>query len=144
MLTQEEMKFLFRDMMTALDIGKKAEMGYYDVEFDTFGCVTYDGKERRYHVSANAARLFDFCENAVLENIYPTVILEDIFKKPIPRGLKEILAMDLKKDLAKKLQNDYSLAFLQGLNTLAEEVAQSNAYALLESYMSALKSRQRF
>lgn len=139
MLSQEEMKFLFRDMMTALDVGKKAEMGYYDVEFDTFGCATYDGKERHYHVGANAARLFDFCEHAALENIYPTIILEDVFKKPIPRGLKEILAMDLKKDLAKKLQSDCSLDFLQTLTALAKEITQSNACTMLNLYMDQLE-----
>ena len=139
MLTQEEMMFLYRDMMTALDVGKKAEMGYYDVEFNTFGCTYFDGQERNYSISSSAAKLYDLLENAALEDIYPTMLLEATFKKPIPRGFKELLEFDLKLDLAKKMQQDFSIDFLQALQALAHALKQNNASDLLNTYMDSLE-----
>ena len=147
MLTQDEMLVLFRDMMTAMDVGQKAEMGYYDVELDTFGCTHYAQGERHYHVSANAAKIYDFCERAALDDLYPTALQSAVFKKPIPRGLKDILELDLKKDLALSMQAAYSPEFFQDLHQLAQEMQQNNAADCLNAYMDELEctfDRDRF
>lgn len=139
MLTQDEMLVLFRDMMTAMDVGQKAEMGYYDVEFDTYGCTHYAQGERHYHVSSNAVKIYDYIERAALEDAYPTRMVTDVFKKPIPRGLKEILELDLKKDLAVKMQSDFSAAFFADLHRLAGEMQQNIAADLLDDHMTSLE-----
>lgn len=139
MLTQEEMLYLYRDMMTALDVGKKAEMGYYDVEFNTYGCAYLNQQERYYSISSSATKLYDFLENAALEDIYPTMILEHTFKKPIPRGFKELLEFDLKQNLAKEMQQDFSVSFLQALQKLAFTIKQNIASDLLNLYMDSLE-----
>lgn len=139
MLTQDEMLVLFRDMMTAMDVGQKAELGYYDVEFDTYGCTHYEGGERHYHVSSNAVKIYDFIEQAALADCYPTAPMAEVFKKPIPRGLKEILELDLKKDLAVQMQSVYSTAFFEDLHCLASEMQQNTAADLLDDYMTSLE-----
>ena len=147
MLTQDEMLVLFRDMMTAMDVGQKAEMGYYDVEFDTYGCTHYAGGQRHYHVSASAVKIYDYIERAALEDAYPTAPISEVFKKPIPRGLKEILELDLKKDLAQKMQSAFSSAFFEDLHQLAHDMTQNTAAELLSDYMDSLEctfDRDRF
>ena len=139
MLTQEEMMYLYRDMMTALDVGKKAEMGYYDVEFNTFGCAYYAQGERNYCLSNSATKLYDFLEKAALENIYPTIIQCENFKKPIPRGIKQMLELDLKRDLAKKMRKNYSYDFLLELQKLGEKIGVNSASDVLNEYMDELE-----
>lgn len=139
MLTQEEMLALFRDMMTALDVGKKVEMGYYDVEFNTFGCAYFDGTERNYRISASATKIYDYLESSALNDVYPTTIMATTFRKPIPRGLKDIVALDLKKDLAQTMRQDFSFLFLKSLQQLAESMHQNIAFDLLSNYMDTLE-----
>lgn len=139
MLTQEDMLALFRDMTTALDVGKKAEMGYYDVEFNAFGCAYFNREERNYRVSASAAKIYDYLEYAALDNLYPTTIITATFKKPIPNGLKDMLSLDLKRDLAQTMCQNFSFSFLQALQQLAETIKQNNACELLNSYMDTLE-----
>ncbi len=139
MLTQEDMMVLFRDMMTALDVGKKAEMGYYDVEINAFGCTYLNGTERNYRVSASAAKIYDYLEVAALNNLYPTAMITSTFKKPIPNGLKDMLSLDLKRNLAQTMRQNFSSPFLQALKQLAEAIKQNNACELLNSYMDTLE-----
>ena len=110
-------------------------MGYYDVEFDTYGCTHYAQGERHYHVSSNAVKIYDYIERAALEDAYPTRMVTDVFKKPIPRGLKEILELDLKKDLAVKIQSDFSAAFFRRSASLSQRnAAKYRRRSLRRSY----------
>ena len=86
MLTREEMMDLFRDFMVAMDVGKKAELGYFDVEIDTYGCAYLENDERNYILSGSAGKLYDFMEKSALEDCYPCALLADNFRKPLPKG----------------------------------------------------------
>ena len=138
MLTEDEMRGMFRDMMVALDVGKKAELGYFDVEILTYGCAFLAKGERNYLLSSDAVNIYDFLENAVLENVYPTFLEESFFKKPLPKGFKDLIMLDLKKDMAKLLQSKYSEEFLRDLKLLAEEMVQNTAAVFLDEYMDTL------
>ena len=51
-----------RDLQVAMDVAKRAEMGWFDVEFTMYGtCFERCGK-RYFRVSADAARIYDFIE----------------------------------------------------------------------------------
>lgn len=139
MLSEEAIRSMYRDVLVALDIGKKAEMGYYDVEMTAYGSVYLKNGERNYLLSMDAAKVYDFCENAVLDDLYPTVVAENFFKKPIPRGFKELLELDLKKDTAKGLQAKYSAEFLNELKNLADMMSQDSAVDLLTEYIGSIK-----
>ena len=139
MLTQDEMLVLFRDMMTAIDVGQKAEMGYYDVEIDTYGCTHYQNGERYYHLSANASKIYDYFESAALSDCCPTALVTRVFKKPIPRGLKDMLALEQKKDLALEMQAAYSPDFFLLLHQLARQARQNGAADPLNDYMDTLE-----
>lgn len=139
MLSEESIRSMYRDVLVALDVGKKAEMGYYDVEMTAYGSAYMKNGERNYLLSMDAAKVYDFLENAVLEDLYPTVVAENFFKKPIPRGFKELLALDLKKDTAKAMQKRYSTEFLAELQDLADSMWQDSAADLLGEYMGSIK-----
>lgn len=139
MLSEEAIRSMYRDVLVALDIGKKAEMCYYDVEMTAYGSVYLKNGERNYLLSMDAAKVYDFLENAVLDDLYPAVIAENFFKKPIPRGFKELLELDLKKDTAKNLQRQYSAKFLGELQDLADNMQQDSAAEMLGEYMDSIK-----
>lgn len=53
-----------RDLQVAMDVAKRAEMGWFDVEFTMYGtCFERCGK-RYFRVSADAARIYDFIETS--------------------------------------------------------------------------------
>ena len=140
MLTREEMMDMFRDLMVAMDVGKKAELGYFDVEIDTYGCTYLDNGERNYILSGLAGKLYDFLEESALEDRCPCAMLSDNFRKPLPKGLKDMLELELKKDLAKQLQERFPAAFMEELQQMATQMHQNQAAQLLHRYMDQLEA----
>jgi len=139
MLTKEEMMDLFRDVLAALDVGKKAELGYFDVEFDTFGCTYYSEQERNYRMSSSAIKIYDFIEYAALDNLYPSAIYTENFRKPIPRGMQEMLELESKRSLAQVMQSELPAQFFENFLPFANEMQQNVAYPLLSNFLEQLK-----
>ena len=83
------MMMKFRDIQVAEDIGKKAALGYFDVEFTMYGCAYWDG-ERKYKISPNKEDIYRFIEEANLKEIYPSNVMQYTERCPVPSGMKEI------------------------------------------------------
>ncbi len=125
------MMMRFRDMQVAEDIGKKAALGWFDVEFTMYGCAYLEAGQRYYKISPEAGDIYDFMERSVLKDIYASNVLCLTQKLAVPAGMKEKIALEVKKDLAGQLQKTYPQEFLLALSQLAEACRTNDAAATL-------------
>lgn len=58
-----DMMLDLRDLQVALDVQRRAEMGWFDVEFTMYGCAYYQNGERYYRVSTHDEKIYNFIEN---------------------------------------------------------------------------------
>ena len=103
------MMMKFRDLQVAEDVGKKAELGWFDVEFTMYGCAYLDRTDdrMRYKISSKEEDIYDFIELAARDDIFPSKIETLTLKCPVPMGTKDLIANDVKKELAKELRKKY-------------------------------------
>ncbi len=127
------------DLRVAEDIGKMAELGWFDVEFTMYGCAyMFEGK-MRYKISSEAKDIYDYIEHGAKQGVYPSNVLSLTEKCPVPAGMKELIAQDVKKDLGRKLREVYPQAFFEELYALAQAVTTNSAAALLWAEAEALE-----
>lgn len=124
---------LFRDVQVALEFQQMAEEGYLDTEFTMYGTVYYASGQRHYLVSANEEKIIAFVEAAPLQDIHPMPIQSLTEVCPVPLGEKETIAQDVKLRLARRLQMQYPLAFLELVETMADAANTDDARPLLET-----------
>ena len=121
-----------RDLQVAMDVAKKAEMGWFDVEFTMYACSYAIGEKRYYKISAEAEKIYDFIENSRQNGCIAGNIMKMTKKCPVPVGMKEYIARDVKKELGKSLREKYSLAFFKYLEQVAEEAEEERALPILQ------------
>ena len=127
------------DLRVAEDIGKMAELGWFDVEFTMYGCAyMFEGK-MCYKISSEAKDIYDYIEHGAKQGVYPSNVLSLTEKCPVPAGMKELIAQDVKKDLGRKLREVYPQAFFEELYALAQAVTTNSAAALLWAEAEALE-----
>ena len=131
------------NVQTAEDIGKKAELGYFDVEFTMYGCAYWDrsASTMAYRISSRAADIYDYIENAARIALYPSQIERLTLTCPVPLGTKELIAQDVKKELAKELRERYSQAFFTELYDLADQIQCDDAKDLLWAEVERIEGR---
>lgn len=117
------------NIRAAEDIGKKAALGYFDVEFTMYGCAYFNNKMEKmsYRVSDKADDIYNFVEVAPREELYPGNVETMTLKCPVPLGTKELIARDVKKELAKELNTIYCKDFFVELYQLAQEIQSNQA-----------------
>ena len=127
------MMIKFRDIQVMEDVSKKAALGYFDVEFTMYGCAYLDPEQDKvyYKVSSKSEEIYSFIEESAKEGIYPSKVETMTVKCPVPLGARELIANDVKKELAKELQKKYSKEFLAALHQAAEDVCVDTAATLL-------------
>lgn len=123
----------FRDLKAAEDVGKKAALGWFDVEFTMYGCAYWDQANDKmyYKVSSVAQDIYDFIEKSIVGDIYPSNIMCLTEKCPVPSGMRDFIAQDIKIKLAKQLQALYPKEFFKMLYDLAKEHVNDSAATLL-------------
>lgn len=112
-------------------VGRRAELGWFDVEFIMFGCAYLQDGKLHYKVSSQAEDIYRFAESAVADNIYTSNVMRYTQKCAVPSGMRDLIANDVKKDLARKLQKCYTAEFFEILNELAEKTRDNCAAKLL-------------
>ena len=55
-----QMLIQLHDEVVAEEVGKMAELGYFDVEFTMYGCAYLECGKRYYKVSPEAADIYQF------------------------------------------------------------------------------------
>lgn len=132
---QMAMNETYKDLnyQVAQDVGKRSELGYFDVEFTMFGCAYLNPTNRKmyYKVSSQANDIYEFIEKASQNNIYASNLLTMTQKAPVPSGMKQLIAQDVKRDLAKKLQTIYPKTFFDFLYQLSEQIVDDSAAQIL-------------
>lgn len=128
-----------RDVLLAAEVSKKAELGWFDTEFTMYGCAYMQSGERFYRLSADAEKIYDFIEKGEINKITPTNLLSITERFPVPLGMKEAVALDVKRYLAIKLQELYSCDFFEYLDALKKRVAQDSGYIFLKRMQQELE-----
>lgn len=129
-----EIKVLkFRDEQVAEDVAKKAMLGWFDVEFIMYGCAYLDPKDDKlyYKISSNEDDIYNFVENSIKQQIYPSKVLSIRKRYPLPSGMKEIVAEEVKRELARVLKQTYPKEFFKDLYQMAEESRSNTAADIL-------------
>lgn len=123
----------FRDIQIAMDVRKKAELGWFDTEFTMCGCAYLKDGNMYYKISPKAQDIYDFIEKSMCQGIYPSNVMKLVEKRQVPSGTKEIIEQQLKKKLGKMLQSAYSKEFFECLYNVASKVQDNEAASLLWS-----------
>lgn len=116
-----------RDVQVALDVARRAEMGWFDVEFTMYGCAYGEDGKRFYRVSAFDEKIYDFIEGSAKKDVFPTDLFVLTRKYPVPTGMREYIALDVKKELAAEMAEQFPSEFFVMLAQLAREAAEDRA-----------------
>jgi len=122
---------VFRDIQIAMDVRKKAELGWFDTEFTMYGCAYLKDGNMYYKISPKAQDIYDFIEKSMCQGIYPSNVMKLLEKCQVPSGTKEVIEQQLKKKLAKMLQSAYSKEFFEYLYSIARKMQDNTAASLL-------------
>ncbi len=112
-------------------VGRRAELGWFEIEFIMYGCAYLQQGKVHYKVSSQAEDIYQFAEKAAVEEIYTSNVLRHTEKCAVPSGMHDLIANDVKKDLARELQKKYSADFFKLLNGLAEQTQSNHAAVML-------------
>lgn len=134
-----QMLMQLHDERVAEDVREMAELGYFDTEFTMYGCAYLERGKRYYKVSPEAADIYQFIEHANLRNVFPSNVCQYTKSCAVPAGMKEVIAQDVKVELAKQLSDLFPRNFLVMLQQLAEQVTTDGANEFLLEKTDALE-----
>lgn len=134
-----QMLMQLHDERVAEDVREMAELGYFDTEFTMYGCAYLERGKRYYKVSPEAADIYQFIEHANLRNVFPSNVCQYTKSCAVPAGMKEVIAQDVKVELAKQLSDLFPRNFLVMLQQLAEQVTTDGANEFLLEKRDALE-----
>jgi len=120
-----------RDVIAANSVQQRAALGWFDVEFTMYGCAYLEDGKMKYRVSPKSEDIYEFIDNSYLRNIYPSNVLTYTEKCQVSSGMREMIAQDIKRNLAKILQKEYSRDFFEFLYDLAEKTTTNTAEPIL-------------
>lgn len=127
------------DAQVADDVRRMAELGYFDTEFTMYGCAYVENDRRYYKISPNAEDIYSFIEKSNLQSIFPSNVYEYTKKCPVPAGMKEVIAQDVKMELAKKIRDSFPEEFFVTLANLAGDVTDDSAAEYMWSMVDELE-----
>ena len=127
------------DAQGADDVRRMAELGYFDTEFTMYGCAYVENDRRYYKISPNAEDIYSFIEKSNLQSIFPSNVYEYTKKCPVPAGMKEVIAQDVKMELAKKIRDSFPEEFFVMLANLAGDVTDDSAAEYMWSMVDELE-----
>lgn len=124
-----DMLKVFRDIRVGIEVGRKAKLGWFDVEFTMFGTVCYNRQEnkRYYRISSRQEDVYDFIEQCMLQDMYASDMMMHTIKCAVPAGMQEEIANEVKRELAKMLKEAYPIEYFVNLYALADACIENNA-----------------
>lgn len=129
---------VFRDVQVAMDFQKMAENGYIDEEFTMYGCVYLKANQRYYLISSEEIKIVEFLQSSIKDDLYPSPIERLTKVCPVPLGEREEIANTVKVALAQKLQQDYSLEWLQELQRMLQKPHANTAKQIVQTYVQTV------
>ena len=121
----------FRDLQVMEDVKKKAELGWFEMDFTVYGTAYLKDGEMNYTISSDAGKIYQFIEEAAFNGIYCSDVMEETYKRLVPLGMKEEVLLDVKKQLAYQLYKTYPKELFVVLEKIAKEIQDDSAYQLL-------------
>ena len=128
-----DMLKVFRDIRVGIEVGRKAKLGWFDVEFTMYGSVCYHPQEKKryYRISSRQEDIYDFIENSMLQDVYASDLMTHTIKCAVPAGMQEEIANEVKRELAKKLKEQYTKDYFIMLYALADSCDENGAEEIL-------------
>ena len=130
-----------RDAEIAEGMGRQAELGWFDVEFTMYGTAYLADGELCYRVSDLSDHIYHYMESHSVDDCYFGKVLSLTQRCPVPIGMQEEKALDVKKTLARTLRAAYPQELFDLLAQIAETARLDDAYALLLDEQEALEGR---
>lgn len=134
-----QMLMQLHDERVAEDVREMAELGYFDTEFTMYGCVYLEKGARYYKISPNAADIYCFIEKSNLLNIFPSNVCQYTKSCAVPAGMKEVIAQDVKLELARQMSELFPIDFFEMLHQLSEQVTDSSANNFIADKLETLE-----
>lgn len=114
-------------------------MGAYDDEFALFGTVYLKEGRRQSFISTSRAKVYEFFEDCLEKQIYPTVVEAKIRRLRVHAGEKSQIEQQLKLEFARELGQRYSRTFLEDLQKQALCPSNNQAADILEPLRAQLE-----
>ena len=131
MTAKLEINEMFRDLRVAETVGQKLELGWLEIEFTVYGTTYLKDEEMNYKISSEAGKIYQFIENALVEDIFCSNIQRFTHMCHVPIGMNEDVLMAVKKTLAAKMYKAYPKELFVLLNKIAQQIQNDDAYPLL-------------
>lgn len=138
-ITEDSLQF--RDLQLAQDFMKKADMGYLETEFVAYGLAFYKDNKRQYIVSTDETEIYSFQNQLVLEGCCPTSMAKRKTVFRVPDGCEETATEEIKFEVAKYLQEQYSEKYFTNLSNLMNGEANNQAEKLLAPFWTYLNGK---
>lgn len=131
---------IFRDMQVALEVRSMAALGKFPKEITVYGLLYYQNGQRQYMISAEAAKLISFLNDAANRKYFPTPMESYSERVVIPEGYEEDVVQRIKLRLARSLQENYPSQVFQALEQLSAQEPNDSMEQKLLAYRAGLES----
>ncbi|MBQ2432544.1 MAG: hypothetical protein II268_04915, partial [Peptococcaceae bacterium] len=71
-----------RDIQAASEVARRAELGWFDVDFTMYGSTYMDSGKRYYQISAEAEKIYECMEANLGHGVLPTNVIKTTEKVP--------------------------------------------------------------
>ncbi|MEE0434521.1 MAG: hypothetical protein UDB11_03825 [Peptococcaceae bacterium] len=124
-----------RDVSAAQMVNALAEVGYFDNEYNVYGCAFWYENKVHYIVSDDYNAICNFKKKAVWEDIYASPVWKREIKDSFLEGMERRHILKLKLELAKELYNAYPASYFK--ERVAENY-QDSAYDILKDWQQEI------
>ena len=129
-----------RDIQAASEVARRAELGWFDVEFTMYGSAYLENGKRYYQVSAEAEKIYESIDRNLQSGFLPTNVISMTEKVPVPVGMRDFIALEVKKELSLQMQRYYPIEFFVYLEQLAEKIEENTAFDFLDRERERLEN----
>ena len=99
------------NLSCAANVAEMENLGKFPVNFNVYGCAYQENGKTYYRVSNNIEKMYDYMQNGVYHNIYPTLIQRLSYSCTILADEYEARMEQVKYHLARKMQTQYHVLF---------------------------------
>lgn len=120
-----------RDVSTAQMVNALAEVGYFDNEYNVYGCAFWHEDKVYYIVSDDYNEIYTFKKRSVWEDRYTSPVRRRKMKDSFLEGMERKHILQLKLELAKELYIAYPVSYFK------EKIVkkyQDSAYDILKDW----------
>ena len=126
-----------RDEACASGASFLASLGAFGEDILMYGCAYLEHGTVTYRISPKAEQIYQFQENSVLQQLYPTAVDSYVYRSSVPGGMREQMIHQVKLKLARQIQQQYPRCFFELLEPFCQTPANNSSYPLLAEMADA-------